>query len=323
MLKNIGINRICAFGDSSIDCGNVFFKSGGNVPKPPYHKGRFTNGWTWADLLSIYYKAQIINYAHGGATLDNQIVSGSAKTSDGSRIVVPGVKQQISEFISLIPPPSKTTHDSVIKTSLKEFFGDKTLFLISCGSNDLTSIIMPEYYIEKKSVGMTNFTKAKLFANLNKECIDMLYCHSGAKNFLVSNCFPHEYIPFVNDWCNKQPNPETKLKETRKLTKLYNYHLQESLINLKTKYPDINIYLYNSFDFYDRVFTNPSHFGIKESPNMFKPVFEWSKRFDRSTEEETDRLDSIAEGRIWWDSSHITSSMHKLISKDIINTSLL
>lgn len=65
--------HIVFFGDSLSDNGNLYRHTDGLIPKsPPYFHGRFSNGYTWAEILSfdLYSKYQISseNYAVGGAT---------------------------------------------------------------------------------------------------------------------------------------------------------------------------------------------------------------------------------------------------------------
>src|SRR2546421_6579938 len=44
---------IVAFGDSLSDAGNVFLRTGGTIPAPPYGGGHFSNGPTWVEDLSV------------------------------------------------------------------------------------------------------------------------------------------------------------------------------------------------------------------------------------------------------------------------------
>jgi len=71
------INEIVFFGDSLTDNGNLYhiFKI---IPRsPPYYKGRFSNGPTWAETVGEHYKDKFgipyTIYAYGGATTLAQI----------------------------------------------------------------------------------------------------------------------------------------------------------------------------------------------------------------------------------------------------------
>ena len=66
------VKEIIFFGDSLTDDGNLL-KIMKIIPKsPPYYKGRFTNGPTWAEHVGnhFYNKSYInyTNYCYGGAT---------------------------------------------------------------------------------------------------------------------------------------------------------------------------------------------------------------------------------------------------------------
>ncbi len=66
-------NTLVFFGDSLTDNGNLYNFSLGIIPKsPPYFKGRFSNGATWAELVADNYKTRYnyesANYAVGGET---------------------------------------------------------------------------------------------------------------------------------------------------------------------------------------------------------------------------------------------------------------
>ncbi|MDR3492801.1 MAG: SGNH/GDSL hydrolase family protein [Gammaproteobacteria bacterium] len=65
-------NQITFFGDSLTDNGNFFKVSLGLMPKsPPYFHGRFSNGVTWAEVVSEFFAKNHVksaNYALGGET---------------------------------------------------------------------------------------------------------------------------------------------------------------------------------------------------------------------------------------------------------------
>ncbi|MBV9432176.1 MAG: hypothetical protein JO137_10165 [Hyphomicrobiales bacterium] len=61
-----GISRLVVFGDSLSDDGNLFRFTG--EPAPPYWKGRFSNGPTYAEQLASELGARLEDLAFGGAT---------------------------------------------------------------------------------------------------------------------------------------------------------------------------------------------------------------------------------------------------------------
>ena len=67
------INQLIFLGDSLSDNGNLYQTLLKVLPKsPPYYRGRFSNGFTWAEQVgTAYYKKYYANYhiyAVGGAT---------------------------------------------------------------------------------------------------------------------------------------------------------------------------------------------------------------------------------------------------------------
>ncbi|WP_380878159.1 hypothetical protein ACFB49_15810 [Sphingomonas sp. DBB INV C78] len=79
--ENPKYSSLYVFGDSLVDAGNIKLVTGGAVPSDSagYYQGRFSNGYTYADLLSqqLYgapTKASLAggnNYAFGGARVVN------------------------------------------------------------------------------------------------------------------------------------------------------------------------------------------------------------------------------------------------------------
>jgi thermolabile hemolysin len=79
------VHNLVVFGDSLSDNGNTYAAVG--LPKPPYYKGRWTNGYNWVDYFTriaglppatAYLKNGGTNFAVGGSTselLGAQIVA--------------------------------------------------------------------------------------------------------------------------------------------------------------------------------------------------------------------------------------------------------
>lgn len=89
-------DRIFSFGDSLSDTGRVYALTFGLLPQsPPYYAGRFSNGPVWAESLPGLVGTDAgagMNYAFGGA-----------ETGLVSRIGVPGVLGQVTEFAVTAP----------------------------------------------------------------------------------------------------------------------------------------------------------------------------------------------------------------------------
>jgi outer membrane lipase/esterase len=87
-------NTIVTFGDGNTDTGNVYNLTNHQWPLvPPYYQGRFTNGPIWVEKLNI---PNIIDYAYGGATIDNNNLIPGSIGPNGT--LVPGIRQQIVDY---------------------------------------------------------------------------------------------------------------------------------------------------------------------------------------------------------------------------------
>ncbi|CAF5179240.1 unnamed protein product, partial [Rotaria sp. Silwood1] len=93
--KKLPYDTIVCFGDSSSDTGNFYQLTNSKWPvDPPYYNGRFSNGKTWIEKLGV---SNLINYAYGSATTDNNLVQGFTTLN----VRVPGVRQQITKYMIL------------------------------------------------------------------------------------------------------------------------------------------------------------------------------------------------------------------------------
>ena len=113
--NNSPYDTIVSFGDSNSDTGNVFNLTGSRWPPSPYYLGRFSNGPVWVEQLGI---SNLINYAYGSATTDNNLVTGITQYNT----VVPGVRQQIVMYQN--------------NTDLTKVNFARTIYVVWVGGND-------------------------------------------------------------------------------------------------------------------------------------------------------------------------------------------
>src|SRR5260221_3943674 len=79
------VHNLVVFGDSLSDNGNTFAAVG--LPKPPYYKGRWTNGLNWVDdFTTIAGLPPATAYLENGGT--NFAVGGSTSALLGAQIAV-------------------------------------------------------------------------------------------------------------------------------------------------------------------------------------------------------------------------------------------
>jgi phospholipase/lecithinase/hemolysin len=135
------VHNLVVFGDSLSDNGNTYAAVG--LPKPPYYKGRWTNGYNWVDYFTrIAGLPAATAYLQNGGT--NFAVGGSTSELLGAQILV------YLATVSGKPDPSD-------------------LFVIWIGSNDFTAGIKPDVTIGAISTEITalSLAGAKQFLVIN------------------------------------------------------------------------------------------------------------------------------------------------------------
>lgn len=150
---NILYDTIVCFGDSLSDIGNVYNLTDSKWPSLPYYQGRFSNGPVWIEKLGI---SNLINYAYGSATSDNNLVEGRTIFN----IIVPVVRQQIMMYKN--------------KTNLKKINFEEIIYIIWIGSND--------YYFNRN---ISSSIVINSTINGIKDLIEI-----GGKNIVILNQIP-------------------------------------------------------------------------------------------------------------------------------------
>ncbi|CAF3891239.1 unnamed protein product, partial [Rotaria sp. Silwood1] len=135
--KKLLYDTIVCFGDSNSDTENAYKLTGYKWPvDPPYYNGRFSNGKIWIEKLGIQ---NLINYACGDATTDNNLVQGFTAIN----VRVPGVRQQITKYINTADLSQVNFH--------------RTIFIIWAGANDyFYNITLPASIVVKSLINGIN-----------------------------------------------------------------------------------------------------------------------------------------------------------------------
>ena len=159
---DVPYDTIVSFGDSASDTGNVYNLTNSRWPPPPYYLGRFSNGPVWVEKLGI---ANLINYAYGSATSDNNLVQGVTAFNTP----VPGVRQQIGLYKN--------------KTNFNGINFSRTLYMIWAGGNDyfFNSTLPPSAIVNSLMNGVNDLIQI------------------GGKNFLIVNQSPLQAYPALLD----------------------------------------------------------------------------------------------------------------------------
>jgi phospholipase/lecithinase/hemolysin len=326
------INQFVFFGDSLTDNGNLYHLSLNLLPKsPPYFKGRFSNGPTWAENVGIFYKnksaASYKIYAYGGATA-------AAHLPRTNFFAPTTLELEINKYL------------------LEKLVSDKskTLFTIWVGGNDYL------FYYDEDANSLTQRVVEKIswaITTLN------LY---GAKNFLILNLPDLARTPFA-----KIKNAIDKMHT---LSVMHNIKLDQAIKQIKSEHSDINISFLNIYDIFNDFIDNMEKYNKKYHKNVKDTTQAcWNGGFYRKDSllgktlvdeiqqtlavrqnqntdidqqaiykliTETPSLNyTYAEGRTWlygnvpcanadeylfWDSIHPTAVTHEVLSQIVIET---
>jgi len=153
------IDKMIVFGDSLSDNGNIYsitsklHKTVPPIPvipkKPPYYKGRFSNGLNWADNAAAAMEIDLADYAYGG--------SWAEPLQDSGQLIPFSLGMQVNFYlVKGIFDRHKENH----------------LYVVWSGSNDYLQGRPDPVYATSKAV-----------ATIEKQVTSLIYY--GAKQFLI------------------------------------------------------------------------------------------------------------------------------------------
>ncbi|PVU85109.1 hypothetical protein BB560_000913 [Smittium megazygosporum] len=135
----------------------------------------------------------------------------------------------------------------------------------------------------------------------------------GAQNIIVGNAISLEKIPFIKKWALSAKNPQETMSKLRASSKLYNESLSSEIQELVGCNSELNVQCLDINKILQDIYNNPRTLGL--DPQLIEvPVFPWENRFDSVDKTKISELYETAKNRVWWDDSHFTSYVHKLIS---------
>ncbi|PVU97354.1 hypothetical protein BB559_002057 [Furculomyces boomerangus] len=325
--------HIVVFGDSGADIGKVHKISGGKSPLPGNYKGRYSNGPLWCDILAKKHKLKHINYAHGNATINNEIVSGlvpyspkKSQTSDVSSslneldttkeqelVEVPCVKQQILKYTKFY--------------NKNNSYRDLTLYVIFAGTNDVTAPVHSKMYNIKEPFDL------KRIANETSKCVRLLLDKCDAKYIVVFNLRPREDFPgFIKMYNDKQRD------DLREETLEYNKELKKALTSLSSESERQNVWVYDIYKRLKNMKKNASMYGLVEPVEIceldFRRMYKReeikldyymaeTKKDSENIRPGPPELDGITlrneENRrfMWWDYFHLAKYSQEIVANDI------
>ena len=219
------INEIVFFGDSLTDDGNLLSVLRVVPKSPPYYKGRFSNGITWAEHVGNYFYdknyIRYSNYAYGGATA----ILHHLRTDP---------------FIAPIILPAEL--DAYF---LREPFKDKSkvLYGIWIGAND--------YLYERK----------ENLEELTQDVVDNIVwsvntlIEKGGENFLILNLPDLAQTPYA-----RAHNSTERLGI---ISMMHNTKLANAVMDLRAKHPGVNIVYFDIYAIFVDMLKNPDAYNLK------------------------------------------------------------
>lgn len=296
------IEELIIFGDSLSDNGNLY-RYLKVIPKsPPYYKGRFSNGQTWAEHVGEHFlekhNIKYGIYAVGGATVIlRRPVEGAFPYY---------LKEEVKNYLFR----SRSTDRS------------KTIFFFEIGSND--------YLDEKKQdiESLTDDVVDTLAANIQ------LLVDKGAKYFIVADVPDVSTSPYAQ---RLKPERISRLKE---LSKLHHIKLPSALQRLMEKNVGINIIYVDLYGIYADVIENLDKYNHRYNMHItnvtescfaggyFLKETRLQNSYNSVSLAETNKLGMSTQDGIlpcsnpdyylFWDTLHPTAVMHKMMGSMFI-----
>jgi thermolabile hemolysin len=224
-------NEIVIFGDSLSDNGNLYKSSWGIIPKsPPYFKGRFSNGDTWADwtekFFSDKYNFKTYNYAVGGETVV--------------------FHDPFEGYLPYTLSMSLTTYNQNTRTQDISH----TLFIFWIGANDyLNGSKDPD----KATSDVVNTIQEKIIGKDKDDKEGLI--NRGARNFLIINLPDIALTP--------RGRVSANAKNLHDLTVLHNQKLKMLIDQLQAQHSDITIRELDMFALYADLLANTDVYNQK------------------------------------------------------------
>jgi outer membrane lipase/esterase len=283
-------SSVIVFGDSLIDSGNVQAVSaelGEEDPTPAalgYYQGRFTNGPTYADLLSerltgsglsltFPYPSpgvpppagRNLNFGYGGA----QAIQGADP--------VPDVAAQVAAYAAMSRP-----------------IDPNALHIINIGGNDLFQVIAEGF----------PSTTADYLASVSDTIADQvaLLDAMGARHILVTSAPPVQGVPLYNGLPDDQ---EAEVRAgARAIADQFDLLLAEALNGLEL---DATLDIFSYLDLYDAFVADPEAFGFSAGVDITNSCL--------TVQTPSPNMD--CSNFLFFDDVHPTAKAHAAIAREI------
>jgi phospholipase/lecithinase/hemolysin len=289
----LGYDGLYVFGDSLSDTGNVFSATQGQYPAQPYDRGRFSNGPNWVDDLG-----QDLGLT---PTPVAQIQLNNAPAPQGINFAFGGATTGTANTLntSFNLPEDGTGLPGLVQeigsfAQTSPVADPQALYILWAGAND---------YLPTNSKSFTPFqTPTNTVTNLSQSV--QLLASLGARNILIADLPDLGQTPLVN----KSSSASTALNN---LTSAHNQLLSKTESDLSQSLPGVNLIPLDLNQRFKDITADPSKFGFTNVSDSC---------FVNPSANSPGSVCSNPDQYLFWDSSHPTTAVHKLIAEEALNT---
>lgn len=133
---------------------------------------------------------------------------------------------------------------------------------------------------------------------------------------MVANSLVSFKTPFIKSWVLSSDSIDEI--QISKNTKSFNDSLHYELLQLLKEYSNSKLFYIDVYKLLESIYQNPERYGFTKE-NADEPVIKWKERFTLfGSNSDFSELYLAAKSRIWWDDSHISSAVQRLIADEAI-----
>jgi phospholipase/lecithinase/hemolysin len=312
------LSKLAVIGDSYSDGGNSGLLTQSVAPPgfpfPFYANGRFTNGPVAVEQLwSLFNPSQPplqpslapggTNFAVGGATSgrNNYLqVAGAMPNSLRPLYASTSAYSQLPQLLGTFTPGS--------------FDPSSSLFVLWMGANDGL------YWLNTPQSATTGLTPGTILGGMPQQATMTELLQNSMSNIgiglqeLIDNGAQHLLVPNLIDF-SKAPgfsgNP-AQAAVAQALSLGFNQGLDQTLQQLRVVNPGVDIMAFDTYALFEKIFADPTSYGFTNSSQVCTSI-------DNSTVF-TPGCSATADGWLFWDGVHVTSTAHSIIAANMYQT---
>lgn len=236
-----GYSALFVFGDSLSDAGNIFLATSGAQPAPPYVAGRFSNGGTAIDDLSVSLGLGVPVPSIAGG---NDFAFGGAETGfagiPGPASGIPSVVQQVGLF--------GTAHGGIAPSS--------ALYSVWIGGNDIRHLVADG--LVPAALTLTQALTAAQGAAATEAGAIQALAGAGARHFLIP------LVPDIGKTPESTAAGAALAAAATLLAQTYNTALAADVAAFAASL-GLDVTFVDTFSFLDKVIASPGAFGFTDA----------------------------------------------------------